>query len=137
MSAFSTLAAKFPVTEILLTVVDPNVDDPVVKIFPNAPIPETVVEPMLSAVTFPVPATKFASVVEPRVDEPVIAIFVPVKFEIFAFVAVALVIVPFVELTFVSVIPPTERFVIVAEVIVAFVPTAFTKFVVEAFVVVA
>jgi hypothetical protein len=39
---------------MLVTVVDPNVELPVVNRFPNAPIPVTVVEPELSEVTFPV-----------------------------------------------------------------------------------
>ena len=44
---------------------------------------------------------------------------------------------PFVEFIFVRLIEPADKLVIVAFVIVALVPTAFTKFVVEALVVVA
>ena len=35
------------------TVVEPRVDEPVVKIFPNAPTPVTVVDPRFNAVIFP------------------------------------------------------------------------------------
>jgi hypothetical protein len=57
--------------------------------------------------------------------------------EIFAFVEVLLVIVPLVALMFVKDKLPAERVVIVALVIVAFAPTASTKLLVEALVVVA
>ena len=51
--ALSTLVAKLPVTVRLLAVVLPSVEEPTVKILPNAAIPETVVDPILSAVKAP------------------------------------------------------------------------------------
>ena len=88
-SGENTEVAKVPVNEvnefikpvvnapilpvIFVTVVDPNVDDPVVKKFPEAVTPVTVVEPELSEVTLPAWATKFVRVVEARVVEEVTA----------------------------------------------------------------
>ena len=51
--AFKMFVAKLPVTVKLDAVVLPSVEEPVEKIFPNAAIPVTVVEPILSAITFP------------------------------------------------------------------------------------
>jgi hypothetical protein len=97
-----------------------------VKVFPLTALPER----------FPV-TVKLDAVVEARVDEPEIAILVPVRLEMFAFVDVLLVIVPLVALMFVKDKLPAERVVIVAFVIVAFVPTKLEVFVIDALDVVA
>lgn len=74
VTAVSTDAIAFENDNVLpvtfVTVVLPSVELPVVKIFPNAPVPETVVEPTLSAVSAPVPPVKLVSVVEASVDDP-------------------------------------------------------------------
>jgi hypothetical protein len=54
----------------LVTVVLPNVDDPTVKRLPNAPVPVTVVDPAIRAVTAPLPAVKLVKVVEAKVEDP-------------------------------------------------------------------
>jgi hypothetical protein len=61
-------ANVFPVT--FVTVVEPRVEEPIVNIFPNTPVPTTVVEPTLSAVSAPVCAVKLVSVVDASVDDP-------------------------------------------------------------------
>ena len=119
-------AKIFP--EIFVTVVLPSVEEPVVKIFPKAPIPVTVVEPRLSEIAFPFCATKLESVVEASVDDPEIAAFVPINVVTNNVVDVLLVIVPFVALIFVKFKFPADKVVIVALVKVAFVPTMFVKF---------
>ena len=67
--ALNTLVARFPVTDKLEAVVDPKVDEPTVNKLPKAPIPVTVVDPEMRAVTAALPAVKFASVVDARVDD--------------------------------------------------------------------
>jgi hypothetical protein len=128
---FNTFAARLPVTETFVAVVEPIVDEPVVNRLPNAPIPVTVVEAAFSATTAPVPAVKLASVVEARVEEPVIAAFVPFNVVTNSVVLVEFVIVPLVALIFESDKLPAERVVIVALVIVPLVETRFVIFPVE------
>lgn len=51
--------------EIFVTVVDARVDDPVAKIFPNVPVPETVVEPAeRPPVTVAFPAVIFPETID-------------------------------------------------------------------------
>jgi hypothetical protein len=129
--AFKIFVAKFPVTEIFEAVVLPSVELPVVNKLPNAPIPVTVVDAALRAVTAPVPAVKFARVVDASVEEEPATKFVTKRV-----VEVALVIVPLVALILDNDKLPALNVVIVAFVMVAFVPIAFTKLDVDAFVVV-
>jgi hypothetical protein len=93
-----------------------------VKVFPLTALPER----------FPV-TVRLDAVVEARVDEPEIAILAPVRLEMFAFVDVLLVIVPFVALMLVRLKFPADNVVMVAEVIVAFVPIKLSVLVVLAF----
>jgi hypothetical protein len=107
--AFNIFPARFPVTVKLIAVVEARVE-----------LPETVrlvKNPVTKAEIFP---RIFVNVVEARVEEPEIAKFVPEIFVDDRFVCVALVIVPLVELIFVRTIPPADKVVIVAFVIVAF-----------------
>jgi hypothetical protein len=59
---FAVIAVKVEIKEVrkddmfpvmLVTVVDPRVEEPVVNKFPNAPIPVFVDEPMFSDIAFP------------------------------------------------------------------------------------
>jgi hypothetical protein len=125
--AFKIFAAKFPVTEILEAVVEPIVDEPIVKIFPNAPIPVTVVEPADSDVAKPFCAMKFVSVVDAKVVDPA------VKLVTYKTVEVLFVIVPFVALIADRFTFPADRFVTVAFVMVPFVETRLEIFPFEIF----
>jgi hypothetical protein len=128
---------KYPVTNeailprIFVTVVEPSVEDPVVKKLAATSVPVFVEEEDFSPENAAFCPVIFVTVVEARVVDPA------VRFVVDRFVEVEFVIVPLVALIFESERFPADKVVIVAFVMVALVPIAFTKLEVDALVVVA